>query len=153
MEQKTPHQQKYNPTTSFVNCTPHEIVVKTVKGEIDTYAVSGIIPRVDRKLSDVFTMNDVAVRNYYVGDDEIVGLPEESAFPPETVFIVSAMVAEALAKRGTSYRYVSPGPALRGPNGVIVACDGFIHHAYEEDGDLAKLHAEIAALDINQEVK
>jgi len=152
METKQLNPEFKNPIASFVNCTPHDITVKTVDDTFEVYPRSGIVPRLDRELCYSRTFNDVEVCGYAFGEETLTDMPDESKYAPETIFIVSAQVAQYLGLSGRGFRFVSPGELIRNDAGQPVACDGFIHHGIRKS-NVVCLHDHFCAMNINKWVK
>jgi hypothetical protein len=100
---------------TFINLTPHAINEMATG---TTFAPSGTVARVNQTLTPA---GDVAgVPTFRRDFGEVVDLP---APQPGTVYIVSALVADACPDRGD---LVSPGELVRNDAGQPVGCRGFI---------------------------
>lgn len=107
----------------FVNLTPHDVIVVGEDGkEILRIPVSGIVARVMTKQEVVDEINGIPVVRTKFG--EVIDMPEPQ---PDTVFIVSTLVAQALA--GTRDDIVapdtSPQGAVRDEQGRIIGVKRF----------------------------
>ena len=79
----------------IINCTPHEISFVSDNGDIiRTISASGILPRVATSYTVAATVDGVPDEITVYGDVE--GLPAEE---PETILVVSALVANACKNR------------------------------------------------------
>ena len=125
---------------NIVNCTPHAITVMTSVMTFDnenncmtevmqqeTYEPSGILPRVETvrvSRADLTTNNAAGIRIIAQKVGQVQGLPEPQA---DTVFIVSAMVLQALAgSRPDVYAPDTGADAIRNDKGHIIAVRGFV---------------------------
>jgi hypothetical protein len=110
---------------NFVNLTPHAIVVRRQDGSDLTIAPSGQVARVAETPGQPISLGpDGAGVSIWTSPvaGEVQGLPDPTA---DTVYIVSAVVAAALAGRGRS-DVLRPGTgpqdcAVRSADGKIVA--------------------------------
>jgi len=93
----------------LINLTPHEITIVGEDGKvIATISPSGSVARVKTTQTIIGQVNDIPIVRTFFGDVE--GLPEPE---PNTVFIVSSMVAQAVPHRDD---VVAPDTS---PNGVV----------------------------------
>lgn len=98
----------------IINATPHAV---TLMGQdntvLMTITASGICPRCSVTREVTGTINGIPVNRSVFG--EVVGLPD---YDPETIYIVSRLVAEA-AKRPDLYVV---DDAVRDEQGRIIGC-------------------------------
>lgn len=109
----------------IVNATPHEVKVVAADGTTVIFAASGILPRVETKMSAV-TPLECEGKHFQVAhrtQGEVTGLP---AADGETVYIVSAMVLSALKVVRQDVVAPDTGPTAIRENGQIVAVRGFV---------------------------
>ena len=106
---------------NIINCTPHALVIITPEGEKKIFEPSGIIPRVTMETVSIDTINGIPVKHLKYG--EVTGLPEPT---PETVLIVSAMVAQVSDRDDL----IAPdtGAAIRDEKGNIIGVAGFVKY-------------------------
>lgn len=98
---------------NIVNCTPHAVVLNN--GE--SFPISGNVARV----SSSFEAN---VKGFFkVAYGEVTGLPEAKA---GTLYIVSAMVANATNRRDVIVPATGHPDTIRNDKGQIVSVPGFI---------------------------
>lgn len=99
----------------IINCTPHEISFVVDNGDIiRTISASGILPRVATSYTVAATVDGVPDEITVYGDVE--GLPAEE---PETILVVSALVANACKNR-KDLRI--PGRQVRDEAGHVIGC-------------------------------
>lgn len=98
----------------FVNLTPHDIHIIARSGVIRTIEKSGQVARCAESITDIGTIDGVAITRTVFG--EVTGLPDPI---DGTVFIVSMAIRSALPDRTD---LASPGKIVRDENGVIVGC-------------------------------
>lgn len=98
---------------NIVNCTPHE--VKLNNGE--TFPISGNIARV----SSTFEATEKGF--FKVAYGQVTGLPDEQ---DDTMYIVSAMVANAINRRDVIVPATGHPDCIRNDKGQIVSVPGFI---------------------------
>ena len=107
---------------TFVNLTPHDIVVYRDDDRTETIPASGQVARVQTIQEQVDELNFIPVVRTKFG--EVEGLPEPRR---DTVYIVSSLVLQAL--RGSRKDIVAPdtGPesAVRDENGRIIGIRRF----------------------------
>lgn len=97
----------------IINCTPHE--VKLNNGE--SFPVSGNVARVSSSFEE-------AEKGFFkVAYGEVTGLPEAKA---DTLYIVSAMVANATNRRDVIVPATGHPECIRNDKGQIVSVPGFI---------------------------
>ena len=104
---------------NFINLTPHDIVVHKHESTV-TYKPSGMVARVSTKTSDFVDM--IAVQTYGV----IEGLPEPK---PETLYIVSGLVASATQRQDVVAPATSSPLTIRNDKGHVVSVPGFVRNA------------------------
>jgi hypothetical protein len=101
---------------AFLNCTPHEITIMDEGVPPLVIPPSGVLPRLAVVRTPAGKVEGVTACRSVMG--ETAGLPA----PVEGVtLIVSALVAAANTHRQD---LVSPGEAIRGPNGQPIGCQG-----------------------------
>ena len=103
----------------IINATPHAINIIGDNGNILlTVEPSGILVRVSQKTTDdgCITVDEVSIPVTSNTFGDVVGLPE---FNPDTIIIVSAMVANACHDR-TDLALVNQ--AVRDDKGRIIGC-------------------------------
>ena len=99
----------------IVNCTPHAVTFVDGAGEIlRTIPASGIVPRVSTAVSAVGDIDGIPDEITEYGDVESLPAPE-----PDTVYIVSALVATAASGRDDLR---VPGRQVRDENGRVIGC-------------------------------
>jgi hypothetical protein len=110
---------------NFVNCTPHDIVLRSAAGEDTTIPASGIIARV---ASTPGELHEEAGFPCLLQEAEVKGKVTDLPEPVEgTFYIVSALVGESLLREGRVRKDVlqpGTGPqdgAIRNERGHIVA--------------------------------
>jgi len=97
------------------NCTPHEIIIVIDNQEPIVIPPSGIIPRVKSVVTNLGTINCIPVVRTELGEVENMPNPK-----PNTIFIVSSFVAQALTHRSDVVSPdTSPSSVIRDENGVI----------------------------------
>ena len=99
----------------IVNCTPHVVTFVDGAGEIvHTIPASGIVPRVSTAVSVVGDINGIPdeVTTYR----DVEGLPDPA---PDTIYIVSALVANAVKGRDDLR---VPGRQVRDSDGRVIGC-------------------------------
>lgn len=106
---------------NIVNCTPHPITIILPDGEKKVFEASGIVPRVQMETVETNYINGIPVKHVKYGIP--TGIPEST---PETVYIVSAMVAQACDRDDI----VAPdtGAAIRDEKGNIIGVPGFVKY-------------------------
>lgn len=97
----------------IINCTPHAIVLNS--GE--NFPISGNVARV----SSSFEANGKGF--FKVAYGEVTGLPEAQK---DTLYIVSAMVANATSRRDVIVPATGHPDTIRNDKGQIVSVPGFI---------------------------
>ena len=105
---------------SFINCTPHPIVVRKSDGTEITFAPSGIIPRMASETYGIGSFEGIELRRTKFG--EVEGLP--SWDKEGTLLIVSGMILDAV-KRGDLVAPDTGPSAIRDSSGRIIAVTGF----------------------------
>jgi hypothetical protein len=96
----------------LVNLTPHPIII--IIGEKNvTLLPSGVVARVSEKEREISQINNIPVIKIEYGD--VTGLPNPE---PDTIYIVSAMVAQAINRTDLFY----PARLVRDENGKIIGC-------------------------------
>jgi hypothetical protein len=103
-------------TMNIINLTPHPVNIRRTDGTFLNLPKCETPARCAAKLQNVASINGIAINCQSFG--EVQNLPEEQ---PDTYFLVSLIVAQAAKNRSD---LVSPGTAIRGPDGVQVGCDG-----------------------------
>lgn len=99
----------------IINCTPHAISFVAGNGDvIRTIPASGILPRVATSYTVAATVDGIPDEITVYGDVE--GLPAEE---PETILVVSALVANACKNR-KDLRI--PGRQVRDEAGHVIGC-------------------------------
>lgn len=99
----------------IINCTPHAISFVADNGDIiRTIPASGILPRVATSYTVAATIDGIPDEITVYGDVE--GLPAEE---PETILVVSALVANACKNR-KDLRI--PGRQVRDEAGHVIGC-------------------------------
>lgn len=106
----------------FVNRTPHELNVQREDGSFLNIPASGTIARVGQKEKIIDSLEGINITQQYF-ERYVSGVPEYQG--PFTFFIVSRIVASALAEAGRTNDILVPGPAVRDDNGKIIGCRGF----------------------------
>ena len=102
-----------------INLTPHKIVVRD--GETVVFPPSGTVARVSAVSKEVGTVNGIPVVRTEFGAVE--GVPEPK---PNTIYIVSSVVAQALKERRDLVAPdTGPQSAIRDENGRIVGIKRF----------------------------
>lgn len=106
----------------LVNLTPHKISVFLPNGEKTEIEPSGTVARVQARSVEIGTVEGIPVVRTEFG--AVDGLPEPQ---PNTIFIVSTLVAQAL--KGKRHDIVapdtSPQSAIRDENGRIMGIKRF----------------------------
>lgn len=102
---------------NIINLTPHSITLVAEDGTKTEFAPSGIIARVAQIREQVGTLDGFPLYRNTFG--EVVGLPEAVA---DTVFIVSALVAQAAKDRDD---LIIVDNTIRDENGRIIGARGF----------------------------
>jgi hypothetical protein len=98
------------------NCTPHEVAIVTDNQEPIVIPPSGIIPRVKSTVTNLGTINGIPVMKTELGQVENMPNPK-----PNTIFIVSSFVAQALTHRPDVVSPdTSPSSVIRDENGLII---------------------------------
>ena len=101
-----------------INLTPHDVVIVDDDGnEIKRYPASGQVARVNSKADPIGELDGIQVVRTKYGD--VDGLPDKQ---PNTVYLVSLVVAQALGKSRTDV-YVpdtGPGSVVRDDKGQII---------------------------------
>jgi len=99
------------------NCTPHEVVIiVTDNQEPIVIPPSGIIPRIKSETNNVGTINGIPIVKTRLSDVENMPAPK-----PNTIFIVSSFVAQALTYRPDVVSPdTSPSSVIRDENGLII---------------------------------
>lgn len=99
----------------IVNLTPHSVnLFNNHTGEYDAIEPSGIIARVAATTVPCGTAGAYAVTTTSYGD--VVNLP---APEPETIYVVSSIVAQRVPERDDVY---IPNESVRDENGRIIGC-------------------------------
>ena len=109
-------------SVKLTNLTPHEIKIVGEDGEVkQIIPPSGQIARVRTEQTVVGEVNGVPIVKTTFGDVE--GLPEQQ---PNTVFIVSSLVAQAVPhRRDVVAPDTSPSGAVRDADGRIIGVKRF----------------------------
>ena len=102
---------------NFVNLTPHSIILND--GTI--FEPSGIVARVSADLQTVESVDGIPLFRQTFG--EVEGLPEET---PGTMYIVSAMVLNAVDRKDCVAPATSHKDVIRNEAGHIVSVPGFV---------------------------
>ena len=100
----------------LVNCTPHDLNIAQMDGQVLTIKPCGIVPRCKSTEELDHTIGMIAVTKQHLGDVE--GLPEEI---PGVHFIVSRLVASAASNRED---LLVPGALVRDDKGKVIGCNG-----------------------------
>ena len=100
----------------FVNLTPHALNVRKANGTSIEIPPSGTVARRSAERVVVGDIDGITV--YATKFGQLEGLPEPSE---DTVFIVSALAAQACADRHDVF---VPGEAIRDEAGRVIGCDG-----------------------------
>ncbi len=103
---------------NIVNLTPHSISILDESGEPRVIPPSGNIARVAMGWREVVRENGIQFFRAVKG--EVMGLPAPCF---DTVFLVSAMVREAVPSRPD---VVSPGDLVRDNKGNPIGCKGLV---------------------------
>lgn len=98
---------------NIVNCTPHEVRLN----DGQTFPVSGNIARVSN------TFEETKKGFFKVAYGEVTGLPAEQK---DTMYIVSAMVANATDRKDVIVPATGHPDCIRNEKGQIVSVPGFI---------------------------
>ena len=106
----------------FINLTPHELNVQREDGSLLNIPASGTVARVGQKETVVDTLEGINITQQ-VFDGDVTGVPEPQG--PFTYYIVSRIVASALAEADRTNDILVPGPAVRDDSGKIIGCRGF----------------------------
>ena len=101
----------------FINLTPHAIKLN----DGTTFPPSGVVARVAADLQEVKTIGGVQLYRQTFGDVE--GLPEVI---PGTMYIVSAMVLDAVDRDDCVAPATSSKETIRNEAGQIVSVPGFV---------------------------
>lgn len=121
-------QDFYNPEgymerIKFINLTPHELNIRDVNGEMQTIPASGQVARCQESRKPYLTpVGDFAAGSVSYG--EVEGLPPTGERGANTLYIVSAIVLNAIAAGKKRFDVLAPGPAIRDENGKIIGADG-----------------------------
>lgn len=106
----------------YVNITPHAINLIGVDGSmVDTIYPSGVVARVDAEYKNFVCVDGIEFKTVVYG--KVANVPESAG---GTVFIVSAMVRDALYDR---YDIASPGELVRDAEGKPIGCRGLVFNA------------------------
>jgi len=101
-----------------INLTPHDVVIVDDSGkEIKRYLASGQVARVNTQAEPIGEIDGIQVVRTKYGD--VDGLPDKQ---PDTVYLVSLVVAQALRGSRTDV-YVpdtGPGSVVRDDKGQII---------------------------------
>lgn len=105
----------------LVNLTPHVLNIHLEDGTVLEVAPSGIVARVATipHPAEPVVAQGISIPCVQTSFGEVVGLPDPD---PETTFVVSGMVLEAL--RGGRPDVVAPGDLVRDPQGRPCGCRG-----------------------------
>lgn len=103
--------------TEIINVTPHDVNIVDGSGIVRTFARSGVVARISTNDVVVGDINGIPIIESTFGDP--TGIPDPA---PDTVFIVSRMVAAAFPDRSD---FVIPGPLIRNEQGVVIGANGF----------------------------
>jgi len=99
------------------NCTPHAIHLILAEAS-HTFPPSDFVARVEEQLTPFSTVNDIPVE--HMTRSKVVNLPPPA---PDTIYIVSRVVAEAAPERTD---LVSPGQLVRDQLMRVVGCRTFV---------------------------
>lgn len=105
----------------FVNLTPHTINLITDAGS-KVIPASGVIARVEQNTTLVREVDGIPVVQATWGD--ILDLPDPKE---DTMYIVSAMVANAAKAKGRVQDVVCPGDFVRNEQGQIQGARNLMH--------------------------
>ena len=100
----------------FINCTTHVLNIIANDGEVIAVPPSGQVARVSTVRKQVMSIGNIPVFSVEFG--EVENLPEPE---PETVFVVSALVAQRVPEREDVF---SPGELVRDESGQPIGCKG-----------------------------
>jgi hypothetical protein len=100
----------------FINCTHHVLNIIANDGEVITVPPSGQVARVSTVRKQVMSIGNIPVFSVEFG--KVENLPEPE---PETVFVVSALVAQRVPEREDVF---SPGELVRDESGQPIGCKG-----------------------------
>lgn len=105
----------------IVNLTPHTINAHVEGGVVDIPA-SGMVARVACHRTQAAKLNGIPTYSITYGTVE--GFPDPQ---PDTVYIVSKLVAAAIVARELypGVIIVTPGSLIRNEQGQPIGCDGF----------------------------
>lgn len=115
-------------SASLVNLTPHAICVDDLLGDACTIPPSGLVARVETSQEDLcgVVIGGVDVSFGEISTGEVVNLPPPVA---GTTYIVSAMVAQAVAGRRLDVYAPDTGQAARDEQGRIISVPGLVRYA------------------------
>lgn len=99
------------------NCTPHAIHLILAEAS-HTFPPSDFVARVEEQLTPFAEINGIPVE--HMTRSKVVNLPPSS---PDTIYIVSRVVAEAAPERTD---LVSPGQLVRDLLARVVGCRTFV---------------------------
>lgn len=102
---------------NIINLTPHVVNVVKVDGTTQTFKPDGTVARIFVFQEDVDTVDGMLFTRPKFGQPAGVPAPVEG-----TIFIVSAMIREALKHR---VDLVSPGELVRDDKGNVIGCKSF----------------------------
>lgn len=109
-----------------LNCTPHEIILRTEDGGDIAIPPSGIVPRVEEtRLPDAIESRRLGVRVESRRLGKAEGLPE---IEEGRILLVSAMVLDAagVRSRGDCFAPDTGASCIRNERGHIVAVTGLV---------------------------
>jgi len=101
----------------IVNLTPHDIVVRSGEDFV-TIPSSGVARCVEGR-AELGSISGTNIKLFEVSHGKVEGLPEPQA---DTIFVVSAIVAQAVPDRNDVY---SPSGLVRDAEGRVIGCEGF----------------------------
>ena len=102
----------------FINCTTHVLNIIANDGEVIAVPPSGQVARVSTVRKQVMSIGNIPVFSVEFG--EVESLPEPVSVS-ETVFVVSALVAQRVPEREDVF---SPGELVRDESGQPIGCKG-----------------------------
>jgi hypothetical protein len=112
-------------TLNIVNLTPHDLnlMPQGPDGPVVTIPPSGQVARcaVDRVQVDTVTVGGISVPVNETWFGEVYDLPDPQ---PDTIFVVSALVAQAVPERKDVY---ITDDAVRDEQGRIIGCRALAH--------------------------
>lgn len=104
---------------TFINLTPHAIVVVDTDGNTHTFPPSGQVARVNQNTTPAADIGNFSVNHLTNGD--LIAVPAPQA---DTIFVVSAMVAQATDR--TDIVAPNTAQAVRNDKGHVVSVPGFV---------------------------